>query len=280
MAAPVIPANVQVPSLSTAPIVADFVGHALRVAYVMARDVARLPQDEWDCPGVYVLLTDDGTGQVYVGQTKKIRDRLGQHRARPPLPWSRTIVIKRDTSHGFNSAEIGYLEGRLSAELDAVAGIHVSKGKADQDATLPPHMLISLDELLPSMIAAVRLAGVDTHKDADLPEQGTEKLGRRTHTRIPGTMADLLAAGLLQAGAELHLQQGGRTGKGTVTTQGEVIVGSVAYQSPSRAAAEALGVQSSNGWDTWHVGSPSGPTLSALRARLSMEQDEAELAVR
>jgi hypothetical protein len=275
MAAPVIPANVQVPSLSTAPIVADFASHALRAAYVMARHLTWLPSSEWDCPGVYVMLTGDGK-TVYVGQSTKLRGRLLHHRARPPLPWVRAIVIKRDTSHGFNSAEIGYLEGRLSAELSAVAGMHVLKGKVDQDATLPPHMLIALDELLPSMVAAVRLSGIDTHKEADIPENAVQRKG---HTQIPGSIADLLARGLLHAGAELHLRQGGRAAIGTVTTQGEVIVAGVAYASPSRAAASALGLQSSNGWAAWHVGSINGPTLAALRTQLDTQDGPESSAV-
>lgn len=276
MVARVIPVNVQVPDLATAPMIADFVEHALRVAYIARRDLAKLPEADWATPGIYVLLTGDGSGQVYVGQAVSLRSRLMQHRSAPKLDWVRAIVIKRDTSHGFNSAEIGYLEGRLSAELDAVESLSVVKGKSDQDATLPPHMLLSLDALLPSMVAAIRLGGIDTYKDADLPEEseinGQVRRGRRMHNTLPGSVPDLLAAGLLQAGAELHVKQGGRTAKGTVTTSGEIIVNGVAYNSPSRASATALGLQSSNGWDAWHVGKHTGPTLSSLRAQLAASE--------
>jgi hypothetical protein len=280
MSSQVIPVNVQVPGLATAPVVADFVEHALRVAYVNRRDCKHLPDAEWAAPGVYVLLTDDGSGQVYVGQAVNLRQRLQQHHAKPRLDWRRAVAIKRDTSHGFNSAEIGYLEGRLSSEIAAIPGVVVVEGLKSQDNTLPPHLMLSLDALLVSMLAALRLAGVDTFKEADLPEGSANPRRRngptKTHTTISGTVADLLAAGLLRAGAELVLTQGGRTATASVSTSGEVVVAGVSYRSPSRAAATALGMQSSNGWTTWHVGSMAGPTLAQLRAQLPPTQDDAD----
>jgi hypothetical protein len=266
----VIPVNVQIPSAAMAPVVADFVAHALRVAYIHRRDIERLPVDEWEVPGIYVLLTDNGSRQLYIGQAVDVRRRLLHQRGKPKLEWTRAVVIKRDTSHGFNSAEIGYLEGRVAAEISAIPGVTVVEGKRDQDTTLPPHMLLSLDDLLSSILAALRLAGVDTYKEADEPEYRIRQpsVKRKSPTVKSGTIADLLAAGLLRAGAEVHLSQGGRTALGTVTTSGEIIVAGVAYASPSKAAQQALGLQSSNGWTTWHVGDLKGPTLDALRDRL------------
>ena len=266
----VIPVNVQIPAATTAPVVADFVAHALRVAYIHRRDIERLPADEWEVPGIYVLLTDNGSHQLYIGQAVDLRKRLFQHRGKPKLEWTRAVVFKRDTSHGFNSAEIGYLEGRVAAEVSAIPGVTVVAGKRDQDTTLPPHMLLSLDDLLSSILAALRLAGVDTYKEADEPEHKAQQSStkRKTPTVKSGTVADLLAAGLLRAGAQVHLSQGGKAASGTVTTSGEIIVAGVAYASPSKAAQQALGLQASNGWTTWHVGDMKGPTLDALRDRL------------
>jgi len=273
--ASVVPVNVQVPADANAPIIADFVEHAIRVAYVQRRDVARLAESDWAAPGVYVLLTDDGSGNAYVGKAVKLRDRLLQHRVAPKLEWSRAVILKRDTSHGFNSAEIGYLEGRLSSELGAVHSLHVVKGKTDQDATLPRHMLLSLDAILPTMVAAMRLAGIDVQKESDsgIDQAVSSAISGHTSSVIPGTVADLLAAGLLHAGVELHLSQGGKLGVGKVTTTGGIIVNGVAYASPSKAAAVALGLKSSNGWDAWRVGSLLGPKLSALRAKLPPKDD-------
>lgn len=269
MSAPVVPVNVQVPSDPTAPIVADLTVHAIRVAHIWRRDVSHLPVDGWSVPGIYVLLASGERGAVYVGKAVDLRARLLQHRGRPRLEWRRALVIKRDTSHGFNSAEIGYLEGRVAAELRAIPGLTVVEGQQNQDETLPPHLLLALDELIPSVLAALRVAGVDLYKlSEEEDDESSTPSGRRTHAVKAGTVADLLAAGLLTAGAELHLSQGGTMARGSVTAAGQILVDGVAYGSPSRAAATALGLRSSNGWTTWHVGDLNGPTLDHLRAQL------------
>jgi hypothetical protein len=276
VSAQVTPANIQVPSDAVAPILADFPAQALRVAYARRRDLAAVPSADWSCPGVYVLLTDDGSGQAYVGKAVDLRTRLHQHRSKEKLGWARAVLIKRDTTYGFNSAEIGYLEGRLAAEIGAVPGVTVVEGLKSQDNTLPPHDMLALDVLLPGIWAALRIAGVDLAKDADDPtdEPESEHEPRRPMKRFSGTVPELVAAGLLRAGTELFLSQGGRDRTATVSTSGEIIVDGVAYASPSRAAATALGLQSSNGWTTWHVGDLTGPALAQLRARLLEVDDD------
>lgn len=227
-----------------------------------------------DGPGIYALLTDDGSRCVYVGQAVGLRQRLLQHRSKAKLAWTRAVAIKRDTSHGFNSAEIGYLEGRVAAEVAAIPGVTVVEGKHDQDTTLPPHMLLSLDDLLSSILSALRLAGVDTHKEADEPERVAQPSPETRRAQKTGSIAELLSAGMLHAGSAVHLSQGGREATGRVSSAGEIIVDGVAYASPSKAAAMALGLQSSNGWTTRHVGSMIGPTLDALRAQLPYVEDD------
>jgi hypothetical protein len=265
----IIAVNVQVPSSGAAPIIADFAEHAIRVAYIARRDVGRLPEAEWRVPGIYVLVADDGSRSVYVGKSTDLRSRVMQHKLKNvQVPgWARAVLVKRDTTNGFTSADVGYLEGRLSAELDAISGITVLKGKTDGDATLPPHMQMSLDALLSSILAAVRLAGVDTHRD-DEDEQSPSGV---TRTQIPGTVADLLAEGLLHAGADLHCTRAGKHGIGTLAPDGQIIVDGVGYKAPSLAAGISLGATSSagyGGWEMWHVGSLAGPSLAELRAQL------------
>jgi len=262
--------SVQVPASPRAPIIAGFAEHAIRVAYVTRRDVARLPEAEWAAPGVYLLLSEDGAHNVYVGKSTGLRTRVLQHKAKnSQVPnWSRAILVKRDTTDGFTSADVGYLEGRLSAELEAIPGIAVAKGKADGDATLPLHMQMSLDALLSSILAAVRLAGIDVHRKDD-----DEELHASPYTRIAirGTVADLVAEGLVHPGAELRCTRAGRQGVGTVASDGQIVVDGVGYRAPSRAAGASLGADTSTGyggWEMWHVGSLTGPTLASLRAQL------------
>lgn len=266
-----VPVNVQVPAEASAPVLADLPGHAIRMAHIWRRDLERLPVDDWNVPGIYVLLGGELTPATYVGKAVELRGRLFQHRNKPKLEWVRAITIKRDVSHGFNSAEIGYLEGRVASELRTVPGLRVVEGQQNQDETLPPHLLLTLDEFVPSILSGLRVFGIDLHKppEQEEPEKVPSAALRKTHTIKSGTVADLVAAGLLSAGAELHLKQGAVSARGSVTAAGQILVDGVAYSSPSPAAARALGLQSSNGWTTWHIGAITGPTLDHLRAQLA-----------
>lgn len=263
--------NVQVPSSTAAPIIADFMEHALRVAYVARRDALRLLATDWDVPGVYVLIADDGSRNVYVGKSTALRSRLAQHRAKNAQvsEWARAILVKRDTTNGFTSADVGYLEGRLAAELDEIPGITVVKGKVDGDATLPSHMQMSLDALLSSILAAVRLSGIDVHRPSQEKEDSRPQWTVRTAIR--GKVADLVAEGLLHAGDNLHCARAGRRGEAVVAADGQIIVDGVGYQAPSLAAARSLGAETSTGfggWEMWHVGALEGPSLADLRSQL------------
>lgn len=116
--APVTPASVQVPGEHDAPVVVDFGVHALRVAYVSRRSVGKLPAS-WSRPGVYALLGPLGAApaaQVYVGKAVKLRDRLIRHHSKEPMPWWRAIAVARDTTDGFNSAEIAHFQARRETE--------------------------------------------------------------------------------------------------------------------------------------------------------------------
>lgn len=273
MSSAAVLASIQIPASAKAPIVADFTEHALRVAYVAREDVPRLAEGEWNCPGIYVLLVEDGSRRVYVGQSTKLRSRLMVHRrSNGQIPnWGRAVTIKRDTSHGFSSADIGYLEGRLSAELDAVPGMAVVRGKSDQDTTLSVPAMIPLDAIVPSILAAVRLAGLRMDRLEEGLEQ-TTPISASSRSSIPGTVSDLLVAGLLRAGAELVCTRRGALGHGIVGTDGSIIVNGVGYANPSRAAGAAFHAEGSGGfggWDMWRVGSATGPSLSSLRAQLS-----------
>jgi hypothetical protein len=108
----IVAVNVQVPSPDAAPIIADFAEHAIRVAYIARRDANRLPEAEWCDPGIYVLVADDGSHSVYVGKSVDLRSRVMQHKQKnAQVPgWARAVLIKRDTTNGFTSADVGYLE--------------------------------------------------------------------------------------------------------------------------------------------------------------------------
>ena len=256
------PVTVQVPDNPEAPVVAVMYEHALRVAYV-ERVSLRAVGKEWAEPGVYVLLSSDSSGKVYVGQSRDMRQRLRNHDAKPPLAWTRAVLVQRDTTYGFNTAEIGYLEGRVAAEIGALSSVTLVAGQKSGDGTLPSEMTLPLDAFVRSILAAVRMAGVSLVRAEDETEPD-EAPGAKRAT-YPGEITDLVSAGLLRAGTELHIQQASVRKTGTVTTNGEILVAGVAYSKPSPAAKVALGQQSANGWTMWRVDNTDGPSLDDLR---------------
>jgi hypothetical protein len=266
MPSPVTPASAQVPSDADAPIVMDFSIHALRVALVARRHVLKLPES-WSVPGIYVLLGPLGTGketELYVGKAVEVRKRLNHHRTNPKLAWWRALAVTRDTTAGFNSAEVGYLEGRLYKELISAPGIDLKADKHDFDTTLPQHLLVQLDAFVPTILSALRIAGVELGEE----EEALDKPEGKTRKTIGGSVPDLLAAGLLSAGATLTFDRAGKHAEASVTSDGQLVVDGKAFASPSTAAAKALGLKAANGWKSWRVDGGSGPTLADLRAQL------------
>lgn len=262
---PVVVAGIQVPSDPEAPITLDFRAHALRMAIVDRHRVSRLPAGDWDAPGVYVLVDPPAQPEitVYVGQARKLRHRLGHH-ARRREGWWRALAVQRDDRHGFNTAEIGYLEGRLTSELKALPGTAVDAGKADIDTTLPQHERAHLDAFVPTILAGLRVVGLRS-------EHETPSAARKARTwrRVEGSVGDLLAAGLLTAGTELAVKKAGHGGTAVVTATGELLVEGKAYSSPSSAAVAALPHRkSANGWTAWRLDDGNGPSLADLRDQL------------
>lgn len=260
------PASAQVPANPSAPVIVNFVAHALRVALVARPNLRKLPSKDWDAPGVYILLgrLDGDPTQVYVGKATSLRRRLAQHHHRPRLDWWRAVLITRDTRDGFNSAEVGYLEGRLRRQLGALPAVSTVAGQQDTDETLPSHMLSDLDAFIPTILAALRIAGLDTALPD--PEKGDSKGPKRASYST--TIADLVSAGLLRPGEKLLFDGRSRHAEATINSNGEIVLDGVSYESPSAAGKAVLDGRAVNGWKAWTVGA-DGPQLSALRDRLA-----------
>lgn len=277
MAGNVLTASVQVPSDAEAPIRFDFELHALRIGLVAKESIKRLGE-EWRKPGAYVLLGAVGASgktTLYVGKAVDVRQRLFEHRRNPKLEWWRAMIVVRDTTTGFNSAQIGYLEGRIAQELRARPAVDVREGNTTLDSTIPTVERVPLDAFVETILEALRITGLDLRSEADkgLPsEEPTKGIdGGTSRQAVPGTVADLLAAGLLSAGAHLVAQRAGKTAEAEVTGTGGLLVNGVSYGSPSTAAEQGLDVRSANGWTTWTT--PAGVTLAALRDQLNAADD-------
>jgi hypothetical protein len=93
------------------------------------------------------------------------------------------------------------------------------------------------------------------------------------YTRVPGTVKDLIDAGLLEPGAKLVLSQAGKTREAVVLESGAIMFNQVEYSSPSKASTVALGLKANNGWVTWRVESKNGKTLGELRELLNTSSE-------
>lgn len=272
MTASVLTAGTQIPADPRAPIRFDFELHALRMAFVEPANVNRLT-DEWQQPGVYVLLGKRGPGQrtdVYVGMATDVRKRLTSHRRKPKFPWWRAVVVVRDTTTGFDSAQIGYLEGRLAQELRALPGVNVREGMTTMDVTLPTFARSPLDDFVGTVLEALRVAGLSLESGAEDESESEQVSSKKGHTKIPGTIKDLLGAGLLQAGSRLVAERevGGKQMRleCEVSASGELIFEGVAYRNPTKPAILGFDLKSTNGWTAWET--DGGKTLADLRDEL------------
>lgn len=284
MSTPLLTAGVRVPSGPHAPLRLDFDLHALRTVLLSRQGVASLDAGLWDKPGVYVLVGTIAYGEkteVRVGQSVKLKGRLESHVRSPPIPWWRALAVIRDTTVGFHSAQIGYIEGALADELRARPGIKLFEGKRDADTTLPTYERTALDAFVQTILEALKIVGVSLLSPANegAEEEEISKPGA-THTRVAGTISDLLSAGILSAGDGLEASQKNRTtgetrlARAEVLASGQLRVDGVSYSSPSTALTRGLDVPAGNGWKGWKVAGTS-TTLADLRDRLVISAADA-----
>jgi hypothetical protein len=135
-----LPITTLLPETAADPVILFDQHAALRFAIVERDYTLRVSADEWNRPGVYVLLDPpaaDGSWGCYVGKAPAgIRARLLDH-LRHKDHWRRAVLIQRDTTFGFNSAQVAWLEGRLNDLLDAAEDARPHNGNRPSDETLP-----------------------------------------------------------------------------------------------------------------------------------------------
>lgn len=265
-----LPITTLLPETVADPIVM-YDGHAaLRFAVVERAYVQRLGP-EWDEPGNYVLLdpvTPEGKWGCYVGKASPggVRSRLMTH-LRQKDHWRRALLMQRDTTHGFNSAQVAWLEGRLYDLIDAAEDAVISNGNRPSDETLPSFERAMLEACVLPVSRVLRLLGYDP---ATADDSATVVPTVRTRSsRFHGiALADLIGAGLLDAGTRLVSVNTVWPASSVVTTAGGIEMDGKNYPTPSAAGSAVKGGAPVNGWDFWAVEEPSGKTtLATLRAR-------------
>jgi hypothetical protein len=244
---------------------------------VVPRDAVGALDEKWaKAIGVYVLLGPPGDNQYdyrcYAGQsgTGGLKQRLGTHRnsanweKRHHLPkewWTRALIVRSRDEEGFNSAEAGWLEGRLWDILDGAPAAQLV-GKKGDDQTLPQHDRERLEQYMPAITAVLRAIGASP----DTPDQHVKPKRVRKHN---ATVADLIKAELLTPGVKLRSLSSLHEVIAVVGDAGELIVDGKTYDSPSGAAVAVAGHEM-NGWTFWGFQSGDGTLvpLSDLRAQL------------
>lgn len=288
--------NAQVPRDADAPLVLNTSTNALQMAVVLREAVLQLDPADWNAAGIYFLIGGVAFGkptEVYVGKsgsgTAGPRNRLSRHnkkppqqKNKPPLQWWRAAIFRRNiTDGGWNGSEIGYLEGRLRAELEGTAGITIVSEKNDTEESLSPAETGALDQIVPVILANLRLLGLPV--SLEVAERalgsvsqpgGAEKKPKRRKTKAkskrtfyPETISDLLASGELAAGDVFVYERQGSAAKATVSGSGELIVDGKGYSNPSAAAMAAHNVKAAPGWDVWKQEAKPHRSLADLRAR-------------
>jgi hypothetical protein len=250
---------------------------ALAMAVVDRQAISRLDEKWNGAIGVYVLLgpAADGTHEylAYVGKsgTGGLKERLMTHRSSPTwekpheLPkewWKRALIVRSRDEDGFNSAEAGWLEGRLWETL-ARAPAAKLVGRKGEDKTLPKDQRDELDQFVPPIMAVLRAIGAPP----DTPDQ---EVKQKKIKKYGAGISDLIDAGLLAPGTRLRSLPSTHEAIAVVQADGRLEVNGVLYEKPSTAAVAVVGYEM-NGWNFWGASSGDGTRVPLAELRKQLE---------
>ncbi len=267
-----LPLTALVPETASVPITV-YDGTAALCAAIVERDGAHMLSSEWDVPGIYLLvdpILPDGSWGCYVGKAPAgLRSRLQNHLKHKDY-WRRAILVRRDTTHGFNSAQVGWLEGRLYDLLDAAEFAQLHNGNRPSDETLPAYERATLEDSVVPITRILRLVGYSSASPGDSPPVPAGQ----TKSHFGVSVIALIEAGFLSPGAELVSINSAWPAEATLSQDGSVVFNNQSYATPSAAAA-AVKSGAANGWDFWAVTTDTGKIpLSVLRSKLLKNQPD------
>jgi hypothetical protein len=189
-------AFVRFPARVFEPVVFRFVNATVEV--MVAKRVAlkakyEIDPELWAVTGAYVLLglPQDPVSFLIRARPGMVRGdllkRMDRHLATPDLDWFDRAILIRD-SRGFDSAEAGYLEGRLHELCDAAAGVEHDFRK-DYDESVHEHIKSELDRSsLPCIRHILDLVGVPLETETELSlfaQEPTRLRGRPDDPEMP-----------------------------------------------------------------------------------------------
>lgn len=258
-----LPITSLIPESSRHPILLYDQHAALRLALIEREGVSFLPP-AWEAAGVYLLLypTDtDGTFPVYVGKAPAgLRSRVLNHAVNKDR-WIRALLVVRDTSFGFNSAQVGWLEGRLWTLAHASARGKLVNGNQPKDETLAPYERAALEPAILPIQRILRLIGYSLEPEDE--EAGPKAIRRAQHGV---TVQDLMQAGDVAAGAQIHFTWPGYDASAVIVASGQIELDGKLYSSLS-AAGQAVRGGATNGWAHWAIRNSNGNDVSMAEIR-------------
>lgn len=223
--------------------------HALKMAVV--RDAKDLG-DQWKSPGIYVLLGTprEGSWRAYVGKSNQLSGRFAQDR---DFEWYRALLVRH--SFGFDSAEAGWLEGRMHGLLEA-GGVELENTQRPGDPTLPASKQESLERYVEVIQDALVLLGYDlsgrrqVHSGQPVTPTAEVEYGEagKVHRRL---------LHVVDVGTQIESTSPSHGANATVEGTGIRYDGEL-YNSLSAAAKAVTGDDTADGWSFWGLRLESG----------------------
>ena len=246
---------------------------ALRLACTNRHSSGQLAE-EWSVAGIYVLLwpiRESGDFTCYVGKGN-LKTRVSQHRAGKE-GWTRALLVASNQKEGFNSAEIGWLEGQLHSQILNSAKGEVTNKQEPGDDTISAHDKSRLYLVVEGVVQVLRAIGYELAEESEV-DPPNRRMRRKDASGV--TLPDLLARGLIQGGDELVSTNGQWPASAKVTPQGTIEYLGDEYLTPS-AAGVAVRSGATNGWTFWAVvrGGQRVP-LAVLRAECEASRPRGE----
>ena len=176
-----------VPGSSVEPMPVKVAHSGLRMVLV-SRESVGLLDESWKVLGIYFLLgasDDSDRYRAYVGEVGKrtLIQRIKQHAGEKEW-WSRALLIA-SASDDFNSAEIGWLEGRLYDVLNNAVACDVMNGNRPGDNSLSVGERGVLERYVePVMAALPSLRCLPRHRRPEAGDQGQEEAGPLQRERL------------------------------------------------------------------------------------------------
>lgn len=234
----------------------------LKMAIVSRKDVKDL-DDQWKRPGIYVL-ADGWTNSwcAYIGKAKKLSVRVPNDRT---FEWNRALIVRRSEPHDLDSAETGWLEGRIH-ELLKAAGVELKNERKPQDDTLSMDRQRTLENYVGVIQHALVLLGYDPagqqqQAPAQTAELEAEDVRPATIGKTHRNVLDVVRAGT-QIESTLRKHHATATVESTgIRYQGKL------FTSLQAAAKDVTGYDKPDGWSSWGVRSDSGEVVSLKRLR-------------